>query len=569
MSTGYGTGDHGTETGWSSSYGDGQAVFAENITFYKGYYVIDGNGTHTIPSKNSSDYGFKIVNTQDANYGVITFGEWQETASNIIIKYVHAYNTYGSKIKDKWDPNGDYPTLSIRFYPGSVQNHIKVQNCFLENSGQDGIQISVSSYLLFERNYIYGLGLLYSYHDPDHHGQTVQIFYGGDNIIFRNNIWEANEGQGLIALGSSAVNENIRFYGNVVFNGYGQQGVAGGFNSSGGIIGDAWPEEWKAGTQVNGMYVYNNTIVNTGGDYDRYSDISSTRFIMQTGSSNDYTYNNLFYNAHRIEHWNWTGAGYHASGGGDTACSADTICASTGQIGLLSSIFQNYTTNNFRLTSPTQSGLTLTSQPWWSGGTDAFFGSLDSAVDMYGNTRGVDGNWERGAYEYTGSTPPLTYCGDSSCNGTETCSTCPSDCGACPTNSPDLIVTDISWSPANPQTGNAVTFSATIKNQGTGPTPAGIIHGVLFTVDSQTYVWSDSYTNSLAPGASVTVTASGGPTGTATWTATAGTHSVLANVDDINRIGESNENNNTLTETLTLGTTDTTPPSPPTNVVVS
>ena len=101
MSTGYGTGDHGTETGWSSSYGDGQAVFAENITFYKGYYVIDGNGTHTIPSKNSSDYGFKIVNTQDANYGVITFGEWQETASNIIIKYVHAYNTYGSKIKDR------------------------------------------------------------------------------------------------------------------------------------------------------------------------------------------------------------------------------------------------------------------------------------------------------------------------------------------------------------------------------------------------------------------------------------------------------------------------------------
>ena len=48
---------------------------------------------------------------------------------------------------------------------------------------------------------------------------------------------------------------------------------------------------------------------------------------------------------------------------------------------------------------------------------------------------------------------------------------------------PDLIVTDVGWSPANPAPGNAVTFSATIKNQGTTPTPPGVIHGVLFSVD--------------------------------------------------------------------------------------
>ena len=126
-----------------------------------------------------------------------------------------------------------------------------------------------------------------------------------------------------------------------------------------------------------------------------------------------------------------------------------------------------------------------------------------------------------------------------------------------PAGKPDLIVTDISWSPANPATGDAVTFSATIENQGDGPTPAGVKHGVLFTVDDGAAgpgVWSDTHTGSLAPGASVTVSANGGSAG-ATWKAVAGTHTVKAHVDDVNRIAESNENNNVLSKGITVGTT--------------
>jgi len=117
---------------------------------------------------------------------------------------------------------------------------------------------------------------------------------------------------------------------------------------------------------------------------------------------------------------------------------------------------------------------------------------------------------------------------------------------------PDLIVTGVSWSPANPAAGQAVTLSATIKNQGSGATPNGVIHGVLFSVDGTPVNWSDTSTASLAAGASRTVTANGGPGGSSTWTATAGSHTVLANVDDINRIAESNEGNNTLSAPLTV-----------------
>lgn len=118
---------------------------------------------------------------------------------------------------------------------------------------------------------------------------------------------------------------------------------------------------------------------------------------------------------------------------------------------------------------------------------------------------------------------------------------------------PDLIVTDISWNPANPAAGAAVTFSATIKNQGTGPTPAGVINGVAFQIDGAgTTLWSDNNTSSIPAGASVTVTVNGGTAGSI-WTATQGTHSILAWVDDVNRMAESDKTNNTYRESITIG----------------
>lgn len=114
----------------------------------------------------------------------------------------------------------------------------------------------------------------------------------------------------------------------------------------------------------------------------------------------------------------------------------------------------------------------------------------------------------------------------------------------------DLIVTDVTWTPASPVTGNAITFSAVIKNQGTAATPASTIHGVAFSVNGTRVSFSDQSTSSLAAEATRTVTANGG-----TWTPTsAGSYSVEAFVDDIDRIpNESNENNNKHTETLTVG----------------
>ncbi len=121
-----------------------------------------------------------------------------------------------------------------------------------------------------------------------------------------------------------------------------------------------------------------------------------------------------------------------------------------------------------------------------------------------------------------------------------------------PVSLPDVVVTNVSWTPANPVTGTGVTFKATIKNQGTGATPAGTILGVRFSVDGVTKNVSDTYTTSLAAGDSVTLTANSGPSGTASWTATEGNHTVEAFVDDINRFPESDDTNNKLSAPLTV-----------------
>ena len=113
---------------------------------------------------------------------------------------------------------------------------------------------------------------------------------------------------------------------------------------------------------------------------------------------------------------------------------------------------------------------------------------------------------------------------------------------------PDLVVVSASWSPGTPAAGDQVTFSAVVRNVGTEATPA-VTHGVGFLVDGDTVTWSAGDTAPLAPGEERTYTADAGLTGP-TWIAAPGTHSVAAWVDDVDRIAETDEENNLLTGTV-------------------
>jgi len=115
---------------------------------------------------------------------------------------------------------------------------------------------------------------------------------------------------------------------------------------------------------------------------------------------------------------------------------------------------------------------------------------------------------------------------------------------------PDLVVVAVSWSPEQPATGQPVTFTAVVRNDGAAATPE-VTHRVSFGVDGRRVSWSSADSAPLAPGEQRTYTADRGPAGP-TWTAVAGEHELQVWVDDLDRIGETDEDNNTTTATLTV-----------------
>jgi hypothetical protein len=139
------------------------------------------------------------------------------------------------------------------------------------------------------------------------------------------------------------------------------------------------------------------------------------------------------------------------------------------------------------------------------------------------------------------------------------------------TGAPDVIIVpgSVTTVPAAPKAGDEVRFSATIKNNGNLATPGGVIHGVAFKLNGSVVAWSDNSTTSLAPGATRTLTSNGGPAGKGTWTAVAGNYTLESIWDDVQRIAESNETNNTNQSSIVVLAAETVPPASSANATVN
>jgi len=127
----------------------------------------------------------------------------------------------------------------------------------------------------------------------------------------------------------------------------------------------------------------------------------------------------------------------------------------------------------------------------------------------------------------------------------------------------DLIIDTITWSPENPSTGTLVTFTVTMKNQGTKT--AGCSH-LDFFIDGNSRGYR--YIPKVEAGASVTETF--------TWTAMSGTYTVKAVADILEQITESDETNNvktaeyaTAAPDLIISSITWTPASPTENTTVT
>ncbi|MEU8222122.1 CARDB domain-containing protein [Kribbella sp. NPDC048915] len=99
---------------------------------------------------------------------------------------------------------------------------------------------------------------------------------------------------------------------------------------------------------------------------------------------------------------------------------------------------------------------------------------------------------------------------------------------------PDLVVTNVNWSPTDPSESTPITLSATVKNNGSAPAPASSLN---FLLDGT--VAGTAAVQALAAGASATVTASAG-------TRPQGSYTVTAVADPANAVVEQDDTNNTF-----------------------
>ncbi|MEV5611126.1 CARDB domain-containing protein [Streptomyces sp. NPDC052225] len=107
---------------------------------------------------------------------------------------------------------------------------------------------------------------------------------------------------------------------------------------------------------------------------------------------------------------------------------------------------------------------------------------------------------------------------------------------------PDLEVTGITSTPANPAVGAQVTFAVKVHNRGTSAVSAGSV--TRLSVGGTTL---NGTTPAVAAGESATVDISG------SWTATSGGATLTATADATNVVSETNENNNVLARSVVVG----------------
>lgn len=338
--------------GWSPTLGDGQATFTGTITFNTSYWVFDGMKGGNL-SKTASAYGFAFPTS--VNYPLRTYNA-SSTISDITMSRIAATAT-GSDVEKwfHWTSNDTQPV-----------NRVTLSHCY--GDGWGNFQHATSPGRVFDGWITEYCVILNTFSTAAHHGEDLNNNGGRPgNWTVRYNLFEGTQGTGptmvIGALNNSAGPYYI--YGNVfkdkrytdglicaVNNGFGAHTLTGVvYNNTFINCSSVYPGvHWVGGAGNNQMTVQNNLVANMPAPRSTSGTIS----------------HNAYYNCTSVP------------------------SESNSQV-LSSNPFQDISGGDCRLTGATAAGTTLPST---------------YTTDPGGTTRGGDGTWDRGAYEWTGNTNP-------------------------------------------------------------------------------------------------------------------------------------------------------------------
>jgi hypothetical protein len=234
--------DHGTDTGWSNTYGDGAAEIQGRLDVGNSYIEIDGR----VGSDNSG-YGFRI---DPPGVGTV-LGILSLTFDKT---YFHLYHT---EIAGSGSPGSNPYSNDVEnglYLNGtSARQGIHIANNWIHHVNRDGIVLGSSNGLIFEHNRIERTG---GHADPAVHGQGMDFSVNTINtgLIIRHNKFVDIVGSANISFLGGSNNTDIHIYGNIFWSSDQNK-----YWSSPGVI---WTRSTTPAVTVNGFYVYNNTFHN-------------------------------------------------------------------------------------------------------------------------------------------------------------------------------------------------------------------------------------------------------------------------------------------------------------------
>jgi hypothetical protein len=332
--------NHGTNQGWDSRFGDGQAAFESDkvnvIKFTSSYYDIDGQtGTK------KELHGFRFSATsKEVDYVIVLY---ENNFTDIKIRHAEI-NHHSCSIGESGAGRG------FQIHSTSTLKNGLIQHCYFHDFPNVPIYFVGNS----NNNIVEFCYVARNYCDAERHAEGIQSTSNCNNNIVRHSIWEDIEGTATIV-----VKNGWKVYGNVIFYtpNYPNPGQGKGGIGMGIVCG------------ISNNEVYNNTA---------YGLTGSNNAVYFSGDNN-LVYNNIWVNCKRARFVN-AEADYNAIYNFE-----DDGGYSEPHIQVFSEIpFTNVADFNFRLNEETLAGKPL---------------SEEFNTDLDGNIRGSDGTWTRGAFE--------------------------------------------------------------------------------------------------------------------------------------------------------------------------
>ena len=361
--------DHVTNTGWNSSWGTKSATFTR-WWFDTGYWELNGQhgqgarAMYGVPSadgwKPYQEYGFKVLtNTTSSNADCAKL-----YAGNITIRHTEMGYTSTPGVASAWGNGNDI----IQIYPNL--HNITISYCWLHDASRVNIAAQYPTNFIVEYSVIERCGQAQAAGANTEHTELYSQQQGGNNTHFRYNLLRDWKGTGGLILHSETGAPgcaNFHVYGNVF--------TTTGYYSSGGGNGVIAALNKESSTPHQ-LYVYNNTFV----DVEYGCQIGSGKQFSVRDIKNNIFYNCKLRDTHQSAYlygsssYNWFFDSGTQSESGMEYGSGDP--------------FVDRASGEYQLTDGTSAGVSLAS-------------TYNS--DPMGITRAVDGNWDRGAFEYGGS----------------------------------------------------------------------------------------------------------------------------------------------------------------------